>query len=161
MEILKFAVHSANNSVVGQCESGEVIKITLEIQSHESGLVPNVGFQLRDRFGNLVVGTNTRMLGFSIPAQERNVTFRITFDIKLMIGSGEYTLTCAVASDDAKPERIYDWVDQLASFVVVASDTYHVVGLAYCPVVVSGLSTLTEKDSGESHDFLPENGPLT
>ena len=160
MRILNFSLHTQSSHTIAQCESGEVIRLTLEIQCNESGLAPSVGFQFRDRFGNLVSGTNTRMQSFTIPVQDRGKTFRITFDIKVMLGSGEYTLTCGVASDDAKPERIYDWVDQLTSFVVVAPKTHRVDGLVYCPVTVSGLTTLNDGESRGKHESLSENGSL-
>lgn len=129
----------------GQCEPGAVAKLTLEIQASEPGLLPNVGFQIRDRFGNISCGTNTAMLGIILAPQASNAIFRITFEIALMLGSGEYTFTVAVSSPDAKPERVYDWIEQLTSIVIVPHRTSWVDGLAYCPVNVSSAAILATK----------------
>jgi hypothetical protein len=54
-----------------------------------------------------------------------------------MLGCGEYTITAAVSSEGAPPERIYDWVDQLTSFAILQNSNQPVDGIAYCPIDVS------------------------
>jgi lipopolysaccharide transport system ATP-binding protein len=110
--------------------------LRLKIACNEPDLIPNVGFQIRDRFGNIACGTNTSMLRQEMPPQAAGVVFQITFGIQLMIGSGEYTITVAVSSSGSEPDRIYDWIDQLAHFVVVPHKSAWVDGLAYSPVTV-------------------------
>jgi len=114
----------------------------LEIICNEVGLVPNVGFQIRDRFGNIACGTNTWMLLYQVAPLATGAIFQITFEIDLMLGSGEYTLSAAVASFDSKPERVYDWIDQFTHLVVVPSRSQCVDGLAFCPVRVTSPAAL-------------------
>ena len=144
MHILGYML-DLGNGTTGQCEPGTTANLTLDIQSNEPGLLPSVGFQIRDRFGNISCGTNTSMLGIILAPQASNAIFRVTFEIALMLGSGEYTFTVAVSSPDAKPERVYDWIEQLTSIVIVPHRTSWVDGLAYCPVNVSSAAILATK----------------
>lgn len=146
MRIQGFALHTEDGATA-QCEAGEIVSLTLEITCYEEGLAPNVGFQIKDRFGNIACGTNTWMLFCDMIPQAAGATFRITFEISLMLGSGEYTLSAAVASYDPKPERIYDWIDQFAHFVVVPSKRQWVDGLAFCPVNVSSPAELPHTEA--------------
>jgi Wzt C-terminal domain len=108
---------------------------------------------MRDRFGNIACGTNTWMLRLAMTPQEADTTFRITFEINLMLGNGEYTVSAAVASYDGTSERIYDWVDQLTSFVVVPSRNQVLDGFAYCPVMVTSTAISADSRLEEPHEF--------
>lgn len=136
MLISGFALTTEFNDPLSQIESGRLLKITLEIQCYDQRLVPNVGIQIKDRFGNIACGTNTWMLGYKMDVEERNTSFQIAFDIQIMLGSGEYTLSAAVTSYDAKPEKIFDWIDRLTIFRVLRSEPW-VDGIAYCPVKIN------------------------
>jgi lipopolysaccharide transport system ATP-binding protein len=142
MRIIGFALSARDSAYAVQFESGDIIKLALEIKCNEDGLVPNVGFQIRDRFGNIATGTNTWMLSLPMAPQRAGSIFRIVFDIQLMLGTGEYTISPAIASYDAQPERIYDWIDQIATFAVSPPKTPWVDGLAYCPVKAASSALL-------------------
>jgi lipopolysaccharide transport system ATP-binding protein len=138
MRLSGFTLTTVSDDPISQIESGQVLRLRLEIECYKQRLVPNVGFQVKDRFGNIACGTNTWMLGYKLDRKEKNTSFQITFEIQMMLGSGEYTLSAAVASYDAKPAEIYDWIDGLTAFSVLRSQQQWVDGLAYCPVKING-----------------------
>ena len=136
MRLSGFALTTISDNPISQIESGQVLKITLEIECYAQRRVPNVGFQIKDRFGNIACGTNTWMLDYKLEEQNQNTRFQIMFEVQLMLGCGEYTLSAAVGSYDAKPAEIFDWIDGLTMFSVLRSQRQWVDGLAYCPVKV-------------------------
>jgi lipopolysaccharide transport system ATP-binding protein len=136
MRLTGFVVHGPSGEPAAQFEPGEVAHLSLEAECYEPRLVPSVGFQFRDRFGNLVCGTNTWMLSMPMAPLEAGATLRTTFAIQLTLGAGEYTISIALSSPDDRPERIYDWVDQVGSFTVTRSTRQWTEGLVYCPVSV-------------------------
>ncbi len=153
VRITGFALQTKHLGSIMQCEPGDVLRLVLDITCYEPDLIPNVGFQIRDRFGNIACGTNTWMLRLAMAAQEASTSFRITFEINLMVGNGEYTVSAAVASYDGKPERVYDWVDQLTNFIVVPSRTQVLDGFAYCPVTVTSTAISADTRLEEPHEL--------
>jgi len=136
MRLSGFALTTISDNPISQIESGQLLRITLEIECYAQRLVPNVGFQIKDRFGNIACGTNTWMLDYKLEEQKQNTRFQIMFEVQIMLGRGEYTLSAAVASYDGKPKEIFDWTDGLTMFSVSRSQQQWVDGLAYCPVKV-------------------------
>jgi len=137
MRLSGFTLTTISNDPISQIESGQVLRITLEIECYEQHLVPNVGFQIKDRFGNIACGTNTWMLGYKLNGQKQNTSFQITFEIQMMLGSGEYTLSAAVGSYGAMPAEIFDWIDGMTTFSVLRSQQQWIDGLACCPVKIN------------------------
>jgi lipopolysaccharide transport system ATP-binding protein len=137
MRISGFALTSASNESISQIESGKILKITLGIDCYDQPLIPSVGFQIKDRFGSIASGTNTWMLDHKMDCQRPHSSFQINFEIQLMLGSGDYSLTVAVGSYDAKPEQIFDWIDGLTTFTVLRPRQQRIDGLAYCPVKIA------------------------
>jgi lipopolysaccharide transport system ATP-binding protein len=124
-------------------EQGEEIRVIVEFICDRDGIPPNVGFQMLDRLGNLIFGTNTFMLSQAMAPPDAGSSVRVCFAMPALLGVGEYTLSVAVASYEWNPGHIYDWVDQALRFVVVRSRTPWTAGWAFCPIAV------TWGDSGE------------
>jgi lipopolysaccharide transport system ATP-binding protein len=106
----------------------------VEIVCSRGDISPNVGFQMLDRLGNLIFGTNTFMLSQAMSPPDAGVSVRVCFAMPALLGVGEYTLSVAVASYEWDPAHIYDWVDQVLRFVVIRSRTPWTVGWAFCPI---------------------------
>lgn len=146
MRITGFALQSRDGLPLAECTSGDVIRLTLDVVCRESGATPNIGFQIKDRFGNIACGTNTWMLGQDMVPQEMGATVRTTFEISLMLGPGEYSISAAVASPGEHPDRISDWIDGLAGFAVLSPAHQMVGGFAFCPLKVNSSGARRARD---------------
>lgn len=141
IQFQRFALLDFESKAISQFTSGENLKLVLELTTNnKSGLIPNVGFQIRDRLGNIACGTNLWMLGAKVEPQEANSNFYIVFDIKLMLGAGAYTITVAVSDYSSNPMQVYDWIDQVATFDIISKEDGQgrVGGYSYCPVNLTG-----------------------
>lgn len=145
MKIIGFDIQKIDHQSFSQFKQEEMMVLILEIKCFEDNLTPNVGFQIKNRFGGIACGTNTRMMSLELASQKAGSTFRIEFHIRMMLGPGEYTLTVAVTSNEEKPQRIFDWIDQIINFKVVPLLAQHVDGLAYCPIKVISSSLLRNR----------------
>lgn len=117
-------------------DQGEDIRVIVDLTCLRTDIAPNVGFQIQDRLGNLIFGTNTFMLSQPIARPDAGASIRVSFAMPALLGVGEYTLSVAVASYEWNPAHIYDWVDQALRFFVVRSRTQWTAGWAFCPVSV-------------------------
>jgi lipopolysaccharide transport system ATP-binding protein len=136
VKISGYAIRSGD-SARNEFIPGERFEIDVEVVAVEDGFAPSVGFQIQDRFGHKACGTNTLMQSCSLPALAPGRRTLVTFDVGLMLGEGEYTLSLAVATNEPETVAVYDWVDQIASLRVIQPPGAVVNGFAYCPVTVS------------------------
>jgi lipopolysaccharide transport system ATP-binding protein len=118
-------------------EQGEELRVIVEFVCARGDILPNVGFQMLDRLGNLIFGTNTFMLSQAMAPPDAGTSVRVCFTMPALLGVGEYTLSVAVAAYDWNPAHIYDWVDQVLRFFVVRAGTPWTAGWAFCPISVT------------------------
>jgi lipopolysaccharide transport system ATP-binding protein len=111
---------SHNKTIV----SGEVVKISFDIESSIDLDNITAGMQINDRFGQTVYGTNTFHLKQKISIQPENFT-RVTFSMAMNIGPGAYSLTGALHTGDIHLDDCYHWADSMIDFEVVGfSDSF-------------------------------------
>jgi len=118
-------------------EVGEAARIRVRFSMHRDMERPTVGVLLRDRLGNDVFGVNTFGLGVrSEPCADGDECVA-TFDVRLDIGAGTYSLTVALHTDRAHVESNYDWWDRALVFQVVRGPGPEFSGVAALPVRAS------------------------
>jgi ABC-type glutathione transport system ATPase component len=76
---------------------GETMRLLMAIRATAAVAEPNVGFELHDRFNQVVFGMSARNLGERMAALEPGETVLVRFDVTLSLAPGEYTLSLAVA----------------------------------------------------------------
>jgi lipopolysaccharide transport system ATP-binding protein len=97
---------------------------------------PTIGLLIRDRLGNDVFGTNTLHLDATEPVVHAGETLTVTFQVRLDIGYGSYSVTAAVHARETHLAESYDWWDHALVFEVIPDDSYRFVGTARLPVSV-------------------------
>lgn len=105
----------------------------LHIEAHANVDIPDLvlGFLIKDRFGQDVFGTNTRLLN--------NVTYNISAHMDLSwsfmfpanIGPGTYSITLALHSHAGHIERNYAWQERALMFEVVNRTQLEFTGVAW------------------------------
>lgn len=123
----------------------EEIKLSIRINANYESLAPlNIGFHLKDRLGQLIVGTNTKMLSEDLLDFQTGNPFICQFRFSLAIAPGEYTLDVAVAENQINTKKVYDWINNALSITVTSKNLLNEHAGLYCPTVNVSTFSLTE-----------------
>ncbi len=108
--------------------SGENVTIDILINSKKSFENMTVGIMIRDKFGQDIFGTNTfhhdQVLNF-----KANESYLCHFAMPLNIGTGKYSITAAVHSEDTHIENCAHWLDHAEDFEVAGIEGNIFAGL--------------------------------
>jgi len=108
--------------------SGEDAQISIEIYSKVDVKNMTIGVMIKDKFGQDIFGTNTFYHKLHISFQaEKN--YLCTFDMPLNIGSGNYSITAAIHSEDTHIDYCSHWLDHAADFEIAGIDGNMFLGL--------------------------------
>lgn len=116
VEITKVTIkgENSNSNIIS---SGDSATISLEIYAKKNLPDMTIGILIKDRFGQDIYGTNTFYSNYKIDFQEQN-HYICTFDMKLNIGVGKYTLTAALHSEENHVNHCSHWLDYAADFEI-------------------------------------------
>jgi len=127
VEIMEVTIkgQNSNSNVIS---SGEIANVYVKITSKKD--IPNmtVGIVIRDRFGQDIFGTNTYH-------HKLNIDFKVgkeyicDFEMPLNIGSGKYSITAALHSEDTHLSNCSHWLDHAADFEVTGVIGKQFVGI--------------------------------
>ena len=95
---------------------GDPLTIAVAYEARQRIDEPNFGFALYDIDGNLLSGSNTRILGTGLSHIEGRGEVRFQFDSVPLL-DGTYFLTLAVTNQDE--DVVYDWQEQRHQFEVM------------------------------------------
>lgn len=94
-----------------------------------------IGISVKDRLGNVMVGTNSVLLGVPVIAKQVGQTYRLCFRIpSLAVGAGHYAISVALHDPLSHVSGNYDWWDKAAMLEVLESKSSKVVGMCNFPV---------------------------
>lgn len=127
VEIIKaeiIGVDSKSNLI----SSGEDAIINIYIYSNVDLEDMTVGIIIRDKFGQDIYGTNSHYLNTKISFKEGENYF-CSFYLPLNIGTGKYSLTVAVHSDENHLEHCSHWFDNILEFEIAGIKGNFFVGL--------------------------------
>lgn len=107
------------------------LKVRVEIHDNLPRLV--LGYQIRDRLGQPVYGTNTSFVGTPLTDVHagETCTYLVRFDAAL--GPGSYSVTVALHGDETHVSANYQWLDLALVFTVVNTEQPYFVGTAWLP----------------------------
>ncbi|MBS0630728.1 MAG: ABC transporter ATP-binding protein [Verrucomicrobia bacterium] len=142
-QITRFDLLDANDKPVRAVLCGSQVKICCVVECIAEVEEPTVGFLIRDRLGNDVFGTNTFNLRTSVGHYTAGHTFETSFNVRLNLGPGHYSITLAVHTGADHLASNFDWRDNLLAFVVVPN----------WPFVFGGVAAL-EATAGVSQNLL-------
>lgn len=101
--------------------------------------IPNLvmGCGIKDKFGQMMFGTNTYHTEQMIDAPEPGALYDIEVSFAMNLGPGSYSLTVSLHADDSHISGNYDWRDREMVFDVVNYDKYFFAGSLWNPMVFS------------------------
>ena len=115
---------------------GDDILLSIKLNVHSSDICPlNVGFQIKDRFGQVIIATNTYLLSKDMDDIEFGQPMICQFKINLPIIPQQYTLNTAVANYCLEANVTYDWLDYIGAIQVIKEGELEQAGLCISDIV--------------------------
>lgn len=115
---------------------GEDVLLSIKLNVHSPDICPlNVGFQIKDRFGQIIIATNTYLLSEDMDNIEFGQPIICQFKINLPILSQQYTLNAAVANYSLEANITYDWLDYIGTIQVVNEGYLEQIGLCFSEIM--------------------------
>lgn len=129
--IESIGLYDANGLPITVVGVGRAVEVRFAVAVHADieGLALDCG--IKDRFGQMMFGTNTRHTGQAIKSARRGerLTFRVRFDANL--GVGTYSIHASLVRERSQSEKNHHWIDRGFVFEVVNLDKTEFVGLAW------------------------------
>jgi lipopolysaccharide transport system ATP-binding protein len=113
------------------CGDEVSLKITLDAQVDSTTL--SLGFMIRDRLGQDLFGTNTRLHGIKLDLKAGHVS-TVVFDFLLNLGPGKYAMTIGLHNSDDFTEDVQDWWNDSLVFEVDYQGDANYVGVCPLPI---------------------------
>lgn len=130
-EIVSVRLFNTVNQEIEVVSVAEPVIAEVAVVAHKDldGLV--LGFGVKDRFGQMVFGTNTYHTKQKIQnvVAGSSVTFYVSFSANL--GVGTFSINCSLVENASHIEKNYHWVDRAMVFEVINADKPPFVGYAW------------------------------
>lgn len=91
------------------------------------------GFQIKDRFAQIVYGTNSFHLGKELRELKKGELFEFCFDFPANLAQGSYSISVALHSSATHLDDNYCWQDNALIFSIANPATPAFIGTAFLP----------------------------
>ena len=112
-------------------EVGKKIKLKVTVQANENLPSLGLGYQIKNRFSQVVYGTNTYHLKQALKNLKKGEEYDFSFEFDANLGVGSFSVTIALHDSDNHLQNNYEWRDNAIIFNVVNFSKPDFVGLAY------------------------------
>ena len=112
-------------------EVGKKIKLKVTVQANENLPSLVLGYQIKNRFSQVVYGTNTYHLKQALKNLKKGEEYDFGFEFDANLGVGSFSVTIALHDSDNHLQNNYEWRDNAIIFNVVNFSKPDFVGLAY------------------------------
>jgi teichoic acids export ATP-binding protein tagH len=112
-------------------EVGKKIKLKVTVLANENLPSLVLGYQIKNRFSQVVYGTNTYHLKQALKNLKKGEEYDFSFEFEANLGVGSFSVTIALHDSDNHLQNNYEWRDNAIIFNVVNFSKPDFVGLAY------------------------------
>lgn len=127
-EIISVTLLGSDGKTAESFPTGEEVHLLIRAKINEPMTDPTFGFLIRDRLGNEIFGTNNFHLEVKTGDHQLGEMVLVSYRFKLNLGTGIYSITVAVHSEDHHLQDSYDWVNQALVFQVHLGRSQKFVG---------------------------------
>lgn len=113
--------------------SGDAFEIHVHVQIHREVEQLVLGFMIKDRLGQVMLGTNTSYLEQIIERPKPGQNLHFIFNLVANLGAGDYSITTGLTQSNTHLDGNFEWRD-FAHFFKVSPREAGMLGLAYSPV---------------------------
>ncbi len=131
--VIKATLCDEDGKPVEVVKVGQVLQIEVEVEAFADLPELVFGYQIKDRLGQPVFGTNTFHTKQIISAIRSGQTIRYGLRFPANFGVGSYSMSFALHDSESHLEKNYEWRDRAIVFNVVNVGKDHFVGLAWLP----------------------------
>ncbi len=130
-EIVGVNIVDANGQYIEAVPVGAPITVQIDVKINNDidGLV--LGCGIKDKFGQMVFGTNTFHTKQLIESAKAGETIRFNVSFEANLGVGSFSIHCSLVKNNSHIEKNYHWVDRAKIFEVVNANKPFFVGYAY------------------------------
>ncbi len=122
--IVGVAIADRNGNPKTIFQVGEEILLSVKVGEHSAEICPlNIGFQVKNRLGQVCIGTNTCLLATPPEPAHFSKPFICQFRFRLLIFPETYTIMVAIAEHQYAAQIVYDWIET-AGIIDVVTDGY-------------------------------------
>lgn len=129
--VAEIALLNEQGQRVEAIDVGSIVTLQVKIKAHAS--IPRLvmGYQIKDRLGQAMYGTNTHLK--EMPLTDVRAGEEVTYEFKFSVnlGPGSYSIATALVSTDTHLVNNYEWRDLALVFTVVNISRTHFVGCAW------------------------------
>lgn len=132
------AISDFDGNIKSIFQVGESCLISIKLNLHSVDICPlNIGFQIKDRLGQIFIGTNTCLLSVDMDDLDFGKPFICQFKVNLLILPQEYTVNVAVANYELASDITYDWLDYIGTIQIISDKPYlEQVGFCFSQIEV-------------------------
>ena len=121
----------ASGKKIQNLEVGKKIKLKVTVLANENLPSLVLGYQIKNRFSQVVYGTNTYHLKQALKNLKKGEEYDFSFEFDANLGVGSFSVTIALHDSDNHLQNNYEWRDNAIIFNVVNFSKPDFVGLAY------------------------------
>jgi lipopolysaccharide transport system ATP-binding protein len=112
---------------------GQTLKLRAKIQIKEDLPELVFGYQIKDRLGQPVFGTNTFLTNQTLHDVKAGEFINYVWTFDANIGEGSYSISFSLHDQDSHLGTNYEWRDRAIIFTVVNTNKHRFVGSAWLP----------------------------
>jgi lipopolysaccharide transport system ATP-binding protein len=127
------ALLDANGQRLEVVAVGQAVTLRVEVRAHAKFDRLVLGYGIKDRFGQVVYGTNTHFTRQPIQAVKTGDSIRYDILFAANLGPGTYSVQTALHSMDTHLTNNYEWRDLALVFNVININKPHFEGVSWMP----------------------------
>jgi ABC-type polysaccharide/polyol phosphate transport system ATPase subunit len=128
-KIIRASLINLNKQKIVELTGGENLELHLEIETNDNVEEPIIGFLIKNKKGDNIIGVNTSMYNKEVPKLIKGKKHYFIFNFffpKLLVG--EYSLSAAIANGTLISHKQLDWVHDVIIINVVSDMMYQKIG---------------------------------
>lgn len=126
--IEEISLRDIENNPLSRVAVGQPILIAIRIAVHQDIDKLVLGCGVKDRYGQMMFGTNTFYTDQVITHLKKGDAYTFTISTAANLGVGSYSIHASLVRNHSHIEKNYCWIDGAAVFEVFNRDKYYFVG---------------------------------
>lgn len=127
------ATDHARTSSLQHLNVGDAVILRLIIQAHQVIDYLTVGYEIKNKYGQSIFGTNTHYLDYALSYLQVDEKIILEFAFIANLGVGDYSISVALHTDADHLEKNYEWRDLALLFRVNNLDKINFIGTSWLP----------------------------
>ncbi|MCJ0761873.1 ABC transporter ATP-binding protein [Variovorax terrae] len=124
---------------------GQPVRLRIGVNVHAPIEELTIGYQIKDRLGQVIFGTNTAHLGQPVSNARPGETIEAVFAFEARLGNGSYSIAISLHSGTVHIGSNYGWYDRALMFEIKNTDQDFFIGTGWLPPVAVISRTSTER----------------